>query len=482
MSIFSSPHLIDACLRSDHDLSKKISWGIAVPTPNADLKVARQFLIDNPDIEVIEVLLVDLNGVHRGKWLPRHQLESVFEGGLRIALTGVTPDIWGRDVPKLCSKTGDGDGICVPTVRTLKRLPWLSRPTAQMYLHLTHQGEPWGYDPRVVLGRLQQRFADRGLTPVVAPELEFMLLAAERDAEGIPQVPRTRINGRSKIGGQLYGTDIMHEYGEVLHEMREACDSMDLRLDTLVKELAPGQYELNQHHLGDALQAADNAQMLKRVIKGVAQKHGYVATFMPKPFAHADGNGFHTHISVLDESGKNIFDDGTEKGSEKLRHALAGLAATMSDLMLVFAPHRNSYRRFAAGAHIPKSPTWGYENRDVALRIPVGEPEARRIEHRVAGADANPYLVLSAILAGVLYGLDDELQAAEPSGGDVADPARPLAADWLTATRDFEKSTFVPEYLGAPFQEAMCAIKHFEQDEFNRTITPFEYDAYLITS
>lgn len=186
----------------------------------SDIETARSFLADNPDIEVIEALLIDLNGVHRGKWLPRHKLESVFEGGLKMALTGVTPDIWGRDVPALCARTGDGDGICVPTVRTLKRLPWLSRPTAQIYLHLTDQGRPWGYDPRVVLSQLQQRFRDSGLTPVVAPELEFMLLSSERDADGIPQVPRTRINGRSKVGGQLYGTDMMHEFADVLHEMQ----------------------------------------------------------------------------------------------------------------------------------------------------------------------------------------------------------------------------------------------------------------------
>jgi glutamine synthetase len=448
----------------------------------SDVEIARQFLVDNPDIEVIEVLLIDLNGVHRGKWIPRHKLESVFEGGLRIALTSVTPDIWGRDVESLCANTGDGDGICVPTVRTLKRLPWLARPTAQLYLHLTHDGEPWGYDPRVVLTNIQQRFAEQRLTPVVAPELEFMLLSSERDADGVPQVPRTRIDGRSKVGGQLYSTDIMHEFGEVLHEMRDGCDSMGLRLDTLVKELAPGQFELNQQHIGDALEAADNAQMMKRVIKGVALKHGYVATFMPKPFARSDGNGFHAHISVLDENGDNIFNDGSEEGSNALRHAIAGLAESMADLMLVFAPHRNSYRRFVTGSHVPTAPTWGYENRDVALRVPVGAPVARRIEHRVAGADANPYLVLSAILAGVLYGLENKLEAASPNNGGSTERIGKLATDWLTATRDFQESTFVPEYLGAPFQEAMCAVKLFEQDEFNRTISPFEYDAYLVTA
>jgi len=448
----------------------------------SDIGYAEKFLADNPDIEVVEVLLVDINGVHRGKWLPRSKLLSVFKGDIRLALTGVTPDIWGRDVPALCDTTGDGDGICYPTARTLKRLPWLERPTAQVYLHLTHEGKPWGFDPRVVLSNLQQRFEAKGLTPVVAPELEFMLLSAERDAERMPQFPATQISGNTKIGGQLYSTDIMHEFSDVLHEMRECCDAMDLRLETLVKELAPGQYELNQHHVGDALEAADNAQMLKRVIKGVARKHGYIATFMPKPFADLAGNGFHTHISVVDKDGKNIFDDGTDKGSEQLRQAIAGLAQTMSDLMLLFAPNRNSYRRFASGSHMPIAPTWGYENRDVALRVPVGSPDARRIEHRVAGADANPYLVLSAILAGVLFGLENKLQAAAPKTGGSAGQKRELAADWLTATRDFEASNFAAEYLGAPFKEAMLAIKRFEQQEFDRTITPFEYDTYLISS
>jgi len=447
---------------------------------NTDVEFAKQFLTDNPDIEVVEVLLIDINGVHRGKWIPRNKLVSVFNGELRLPLTSVTPDIWGRDVPALCSKTGDGDGICLPTPRTLKRLPWLAHPTAQVYLHLTHDGEPWEYDPRVILANIQRRFEDRGLTAVVAPELEFMLLSSERDAEGVPQFPATEIGGRTSIGGQLYSTDLMHEFADVLHEMREACDALNLRLDTLVKELAPGQYELNQHHIPNALEAADNAQTLKRVIKGVARKHGYVATFMAKPFAHVDGNGFHTHISVLDANGNNIFDDGTETGTAALRHAIAGLAQTMPDLMLVFAPHRNSYRRFATGSHVSAAPTWGYENRDVALRVPVGSPEARRIEHRVAGADANPYLVLSAILAGVLHGLENELKADAPVTEGAAEMERILAADWLTASNDFAASDFVTRYFGATFKDAMLAIKRFEQDEFNRTITGFEYDTYLV--
>ena len=151
----------------------------------SDQAIAERFLAENPDVEVIEALLVDINGVHRGKWIPRHRLTDVFAGEFRLPLTSVTPDIWGRDVPVLCAKTGDGDGICVPTPRTLKRLPWVDRPTAQVYLYLTREGEPWGYDPRVVLANIQARFETLGLTPVMAPELEFMLLSTERDSRGV---------------------------------------------------------------------------------------------------------------------------------------------------------------------------------------------------------------------------------------------------------------------------------------------------------
>lgn len=446
------------------------------------VQIARDFLNNNPDVEVVEVLLTDLNGVLRGKWLPRDKLESVFSGDLRMPLTSVTPDIWGRDVPSLCDATGDGDGICVPAARTLKRLPWLPRPTAQVFLHLTDQNEPWGFDPRVVLASVQERFSALGLTAVVAAELEFMLLSSERDADGVPLTPQTPINRGSAVGGQLYSTDIMHEFHDVLHEMRDACDSMQLGLDTLVKELAPAQYELNLRHIGDALQAADNAQMLKRVIKGVARKHGFTATFMPKPFPDRDGNGFHTHVSIVDENGDNIFNDGTEVGTAKLGHAIAGLAATMPDLMLLFAPHLNSYRRYAAGSHMPIAPTWGYENRDVALRVPTGSPDARRIEHRVPGADANPYLVLAAILAGALHGLENKMPASDPTTGGTAGQSRSLAADWRTALGNFEQSDFVPAALGEKFHEAFVAVKQYEQEQFSKTVSRFEYDTYLVSS
>lgn len=441
----------------------------------------RDFLAAHPEVQTFEVVLTDLNGILRGKWIPRAGMDKVMDGKLKMSLTSVSADIWGRDVPILCRQTGDGDGVCVPLEQTIRILPWLKRPTAQLYLQLnTEDGTPWGYDPRVILQRVVKRFAEHGLTPVCAPELEFYLLLDKRLEDGTPQIPGTRANGNCTLGGQLYSTEVMQEQAELLHEIREACELMNLPLDGLVKELAASQFELNLEHVDDPLLAADNAQSLKQTIKAVARKHGYIASFMAKPFGDRDGNGYHTHVSLLDADGNNVFDDGTSRGSDTLRHAIAGLAQTMGDCMLIFAPHHNSYRRLQRGIHGPLFPTWGYENRYVALRIPNGEGAARRIEHRIAGADANPYLALAAILAGILHGIENKLTADEPVTGGPPDAEPVLPGNWYEAQREFEHSEFIAEALGADFQQAFAAIKREEQMEFSGAVNPLEYNTYLV--
>lgn len=441
----------------------------------------RAFMARHPEVQTFEVVLTDLNGIFRGKWLPRAGIEKILNGQFKMSLTSLSADVWGRDVPVLCRQTGDGDGVCTALEDSIRLLPWLERPTAQIMLQLnTEDGEPWGYDPRVILQRVCKRFERLGLTPVCAPELEFYLLPEDRQADGTPFVPPTRANGSCTIGGQLYSTEVMQEQAVLLHEMREACEKMNLPLEGLVKELAASQYELNLEYVNDPLLAADNAQILKQTIKGVARNHRLIASFMAKPFGDRDGNGFHTHVSVLDSKGRNIFDDGTPRGSEAMRHAIAGLAQTMADCMLIFAPHNNSYRRLRRGVHGPLVPTWGYENRYVALRIPNGEGEARRIEHRIAGADANPYLSLAAILAGIAYGIENELEADAPTVGGPQDLDPVLPGNWYEALRTFETSEFIAQALGADFRQAFSAIKHMEQLEFSGTVNPLEYNSYLV--
>jgi glutamine synthetase len=439
------------------------------------------FLEQHPAIETIEMVLTDLNGIYRGKWVPVEGAQKLVEGKFKIPLTAVSPDIWGRDVPALCERTGDGDGICQAIETSARLLPWLSRATAQVFLQLNlEDGTPWGFDPRVVLDHVSRKFSERGLTPVCAPELEFYLFEEGRDVDGKPRIPSTRANGSCRIGGQLYSTEVMQESAALMHEIRETCDQMSVPLDGLLKELAPGQYELNLHHVDDPLQAADNAQLLKQVIKSISRKHGYIASFMAKPFGDRDGNGFHTHVSVLDENGKNIFDDGTGKGSEVLRQAIAGLADVMPASMLIFAPHLNSWRRLKRGVHGPLAPTWGYENRFVAMRIPNGDGAARRIEHRIAGADANPYLSLAVILAGILHGIENRMEAAPPTEAGPEKPEAVLPASWDAALDSFRNSGFISDYLGQDFRQAFTEIKQVEQDEFSAAVTPLEYDTCLV--
>jgi glutamine synthetase len=448
---------------------------------NSSDSPVRQYLAEHPETEIVEVVLTDLNGVYRGKWLPVNAIDKVLEGRFKMPLTAVSCDIWGRDVPALCRETGDGDGLCEALEETIRPLPWISRPTAQLFLQLnTEDGTPWEYDPRVVLRNVSQRFTDLGLTPVCAPELEFYLFSEERDSQGRPLVPSSRVNGQCRIGGQLYSTEVMHEKEELMHEIREACDLMGIPHDGLLKELAPGQYEINLHHVDSPLAAADNAQLLKQAIKSVSRKHGYIASFMAKPFGDRDGNGFHTHVSLLDRDGRNVFDDGTDKGSDLLRHAIAGLAAVMADSMLLLAPHRNSYRRLQRGVHGPLVPNWGYENRYVAMRIPNGEGAARRIEHRIAGADANPYLSLTAILAGILHGLERKQEPEPPTQAGPDKPKASLPGNWETALAAFEQSAFIRDALGARFQHAMTEIKRVEQEQFLAQVSPLEYDSYLV--
>jgi glutamine synthetase len=322
------------------------------------------FLRANPDITTIEALLPDCNGVMRGKWLPRHKLAKVYQGEFKLPITALSLDIWGRDVEELVFESGDADGICRPIEGSLLPTPWtVDDSLGQVMLSLYNtDGTPYPGDPRHVLKRILNRFHKAGWRPVVAAELEFSLVLYDRD--GIHHTCPRPVGGMP-IGGNTYGVDVLQNNAALLEDIRRACEIQELPFDGIVKESAPSQYEINMQHVDNPVLAADQIQMMKRLIKGVAAKHGMVASFMAKPFENEAGNGMHVHCSLLDERGDNIFDDGSEKGSDQLRHAIAGCMEYMAESTAIFAPNFNSYRRFQPGAHAPTSPGWGYENRTV---------------------------------------------------------------------------------------------------------------------
>lgn len=441
----------------------------------------QRFLDKHPDIEIFEVILPDIGGGLRGKWVTRDKIHKVFAGQFKLPVSALALDVWGRDAEKWVFDHGDGDGFCDAEIRTLVPAPWLDRPAGQLLVSMRELGgQPCAYDPRHILRGLVARFDALGLVPVVASEMEFYLLREGEDSLGRPLHTQTDRVGGALAGGQTYGIDTMGEMADLMHGIRDACIAQGLPIDTLIKESAPSQYEINLYHSPDALLAADQAVMLRRVIKGAARRLGLRASFMAKPFANLAGNGMHIHCSLVDAQGNNAFDDGTGSESVLLRHAVAGCLATMEESMLLFAPNLNSYRRFQSGTHAPLAPCWGYENRTASVRIPADAPQATRMEHRLAGADANPYLVIATILSGMLHGIENMLEPPAPTVGNAYEkqPAC-LPRYWPDALARFARSAFIRDNLGEEFQRVYTIVKQQEVDEFDRQVTPLEYDACL---
>jgi glutamine synthetase len=432
------------------------------------------------DLDVIEVLLPDTSGILRGKWLPAAALPKVVGDGVPLPLSMFGLDVWGREVEEtgIHIETGDRDGLCKVVPGTLKPVPWASRPTAQALLSMyLPDGRPWALDPRHALQATVDRLAARGLAPVVAFELEFYLLRPEPGPAGTPVTVFDRPDGPARQN--MYAMSDLDAFAPVLDDMRAAAAVQGLPTDTVISEAAPGQFEINLHHRADPMAAADDAVLLRRLIQGVARKHGLRASFMPKPFLDAAGSGMHIHCSLLDRHGANVFAE-PASGSATLRAAVGGLLATMPDAALMFVSSYNGFRRLRPGSYAPVSLTWGYDNRSVALRIPASKPAATRIEHRIAGADANPYLVLAAILAGIGEGIEERIPAPEPVDGNAYDLDAPsLSGSMREAIAAFRASPFIARTFGAEYARVYAIMKDGECAEFERRISRLEYETYL---
>jgi glutamine synthetase len=316
----------------------------------------------------------------------------------------------------------------------------------------------------------------------MAVELEFYFVDRERTVEGHAQPPRQPLSGRREDKKQINSMAELDEYSEVLRAIDDAARTQELPTGTVLAEYGPGQFEVNLHHVDDALLACDHAIRLKRLVKGVALQHGMDATFMPKPYRDHAGSGAHLHVSLIDANGRNIFAADDPAGTPALRHAIGGLAATVNDAMAVWAPTANSYRRFQPEAYVPLNPSWSVNNRGVAFRVPHGPPDSRRVEHRVAGADANPYLLAAMVLAGMHLGIEQMLDSGPVLAGNAYRDTTPtLPLSWPEALVAFERSEFVREYLGERFATLYAQTRRGEMQDFSSYVSALEYSWYLTT-
>jgi glutamine synthetase len=458
----------------------------ALPSLIASPEEARRFLDAHPEVQLFEILFTALSGVPRGKRLRRHELMAIYEQGRFLPGSVLVCDITGRDCEEtgLVWEDGDADRLARPAPGTLVKAPWLGADMAQVVTSMYElDGRPNDLDPRHVLRGVVERFAADGLTPVVACELEYYLVDPKRTAAGGIELACAQTTGERPTLHGVYGLRELEDFSDYLRELWMAADVQGVPLEGAIAEYAPGQLELTLRHGPDALRAADEAVMYKRIAKGVAVRHGVEATFMAKPFSERAGSGLHLHVSVNDAGGENIFGSADSAGTPALRHAVGGMKGTLADGMAIFAPNANSYRRFRANSYAPVAPTWGVNNRTVSLRVPAGPAEGRHIEHRVAGADANPYLALAAMLAGAHHGISKGIDPGPPVMGDgyaaAAASGQRLPTTWFAAVDHFERSEIMREYLGERFVTMFGKVKRTEQDRFFEVVSPLDYDWYL---
>ena len=457
------------------------------PTTAAPIAEAEAFLAKHPEIEAFDLVLTDANGIARGKIIRRHELISLYTSGRHLPISILGLDILGEDVEDtgLVWDQGDADRRAWPIAGSLRALAGTSPARGEVMVMLYElDGTPMLADPRHVLMHQIAALQNIGLSPAGAFELEFYLLDPELGPDGSVRPARDALDGRAGAETEVYSVDRLHGMLPIFNQIYADCAQAGIRAETMISEYGRGQYELTLHYREDILQAADDLIRLKRIVRAAARAQGAVACFMAKPHADMAGSGMHMHVSLRDDRGRNIFtenagDDPTS--SPALRHAIAGMAAHMGESMLVFAPHANSWRRFAANSYAPVAPTWGVNNRSVALRVPAGDAKARRIEHRPSGVDANPYLVATAVLAALRDGLEQQLAPSDPVTGNGYDAkgAFQMPTDWRSAIVAAEGSAFLKSALGPDLHRAFVAIKWAEYTRMARHVSAMDLAHYL---
>lgn len=444
-----------------------------------DLPEAAREYLEGRRLDEVECIISDLPGIARGKAVPAskfakqkhfHLPDSIFYQ----TITGDWADAAGA------SGFIEKDMILKPDMSTATAAPWTGDWTLQV-IHDAYDKDmkPIPFSPRNVLKRVVAAYAARGLTPVIAPEMEFYLVARNIDPAQSIQ-PMMGRSGRPAAARQAYSITAVDEFGPVIDDIYDFAEAQGFEIDGITQEGGAGQLEINLAH-GDPVQLADEVFYFKRLIREAAMRHNCFATFMAKPIAEEPGSAMHIHHSLLDSNtGKNVFtdEDGTE--TDTFYHFIGGMQRNLPSAIAVLAPYVNSYRRYVKDHAAPINLDWGRDNRTTGIRIPISGPEARRVENRLAGMDCNPYLGIAVSLACGLLGLEEK-QNPEPEcttdsyqgEGDVP----PVLGDALDL---FEEATKLHEILGPEFARVYSIIKRAEYDEFLQVISPWEREHLLL--
>jgi glutamine synthetase len=431
-------------------------------------------------ISEVEVLVPDMTGNARGKFIPAQQFLDLGDPKLpeSIMIQTVTgeysDDHWDFVEPT------DTDMVLKPDASTLRVVPWAREPTAQI-IHDCYNmdGELHPLSTRNILRKVLKLYEDEGLTPVVAPEMEFYLVARNTDPDNVLTPPIGR-SGRTESARLSYSIDAVAEFEDFVEDMYDYADAQQLQVDTLIHENGAAQMEINFLH-GDAMSLADQVFVFKRTIRETAHKHGIYATFMAKPMQSEPGSAMHIHQSMVrTDSGENIFVDADGNTTDAFMSYIGGLQRYTPELIALYAPNVNSYRRLAPDISAPINLNWGIDNRTTAFRVPHSSAAATRVENRFPGADANPYLAFAATLASGYLGMKRGLKPSEPHQGTANEDDIEVARTLEEGLRSLQNSAEIQEIFGELFLKAYSSVKLDEFEEFNRVISSWEREHLLL--
>ncbi len=438
--------------------------------------------ITSKRITEIECLVADMSGTARGKILPPKKfLKGQKTRGLRIPEEIFTLTINGRYVQETEAVSDSAIDVYMdPDFDTTRIVPWYQEPTGQVICDAYHlNDEPVEIAPRHVLKRVLALYKEKGWRPVVAPELEFYLVKKNLDPD-YPLEAAVGRSGRKEPGGQAYGIDAANDFDPVVEDIYDYCEAQELDVDTLSHESGPAQLEINFNH-GDPLELADQVFLFKRTVRQAALKHDMYATFMAKPHENEPGSAMHIHQSVMDvKTGKNIFAGRDGKPSKLFLNHIGGLQRYMAAALPLMAPNVNSYRRLVPESDAPTNVHWAIDNRTVSLRVPSSDASNMRIENRVPGADANPYLVMAATLACGYLGMVERIKPSDPVTGSAYRYAHTLPINLDEALDKLNYTKSLKKILGEKFVEAFQDVKFEEMQHYRRVISSWEREFLLL--
>lgn len=424
-------------------------------------------------VDEIECVTPDLNGVPRGKVMTA---EGFLEGRrLQLARGVLLQCIMGGYPAARFYGSDDGDLALNAEPSQIHRLPWSDTPRAFAICDADElDGRSSGLSTRGLLKKVIAHYARHGWQPVVATELEFFVFARNADPQQ-PFQPPLGLDGRREDGASAFSVSSNNGLRPFFQEVYQCMAALGLPRDTFMHEMGVSQFEINLLH-GDPLLLADQTFLFKHLLKEVALKHGLTVVCMAKPLAHTPGSSMHIHQSVVEQgSGQNIFSAADGQATPAFYHFIAGQQAAMADFTLLFAPHVNSYQRLCHPYASPNNACWSEDNRAAGLRIPASAPVARRVENRLPGADANPYLALAASLAAGLHGIEQQLQPSAPIQGEFEVPDElALPCTLHAAIERLKRSDLALELFGKEFIEGYIASKTLELTSFYDEITPWE--------